>query len=93
MSPESSRPAGKGRHRLFALLAVVIGVLSGLAVAEIAVRVLLRYNTPETVRAHSLQYLPSVYARHRLTPGQDFDAGLAWGAPAKGASPGPRPLG
>jgi lysophospholipase L1-like esterase len=42
------------------------------------------------VRAHSLQYLPSVYARHRLAPGQDFDAGLAWGAPAKGASSGPR---
>jgi len=90
VSPESSQPAGKGRHRLFALLAVVIGLLFGLVVAEIAVRVLLRYNTPATVRAHSLQYLPSVYARHRFAPGQDFDAGLAWGAPAKGASSGPR---
>ncbi|HET8945725.1 MAG TPA: GDSL-type esterase/lipase family protein [Candidatus Polarisedimenticolia bacterium] len=89
MSRESTAFAGRGRHRLFALVAVACGVLFGLVVAEIAVRWTLRYNTPSTVRAHSLQYLPTVYARHRLAPGQDFDAGLAWGAPAKGAPPGP----
>ena len=85
----SSRTPGRGRHRLVALSAVVIGLLSGLVAAEIAVRLFLRYNTPGTVRAHSVQYLPSVYARHRLAPGQDFDAGLAWGTPPPGTPPGP----
>jgi len=87
---ESLRPVASGRHRLVALSAVAIGVLIALVVAEVAVRLTLRYNTPETVRKHSMQYLPSVYARHRLAPGQDFDAGLAWGAPAPGTPPGPR---
>jgi lysophospholipase L1-like esterase len=85
----ASRTTGSGRHRLVALSAVAIGVLTGLAAAEIAVRTFLRYNTPDTVRAHSVRYLPSVYARHRLAPRQDFDAGLAWGAPPPGSPAGP----
>jgi lysophospholipase L1-like esterase len=82
------RPARRTR-RSVAAAAVLLGLLAGLLVAEAAVRLTLRYNSPATVRAHSLQYLPSVYARHRLKPGQDFDAGLAWGAPPPGRPTGP----
>jgi len=82
------RPPRRTR-RSVAAAAVLLGLIAGLLVAEVGVRLTLRYNSPATVRAHSLQYLPSVYARHRLKPGQEFDAGLAWGAPPPGTPAGP----
>lgn len=77
-------------RRGIAAAAVLVGLLGGFLIAEAVVRLTLRYNSPATVRAHSLQYLPAVYARHRLAPGQDFDASLAWGPPPAGAPSGPR---
>lgn len=89
MTRNESRPPAPFRRGV-AAAAVLLGLLGGFLIAEAAVRLTLRYNSPATVRAHSLQYLPAVYARHRLKPGQDFDAGLAWGPPPPGTPSGPR---
>ena len=40
---------------------------------------LFRYNTPETVRENSLQYLPSLFARHRLKLNTRVRVDRAWG--------------
>ena len=61
------------RRRRMAYVAVALGFAVALAVAEIGARVLFRYNTPHTVRENSLQYEPSVFARHVLRPGQEVD--------------------
>lgn len=47
--------------------------------AELLVRALGRYNTPDTLRAHSLHYLPSIFGRHRLAPDQEVAVDEAWG--------------
>jgi len=54
----------------------------GFLLAESLTRLFLRYNTPDTVRQHSLQYLPSVFGRHRLKPDQAVSTSGAWGDPA-----------
>ncbi len=47
--------------------------------AELIVRIFLRYNTPDTIREHSLQYIPTVYARHVLAASQTIEHDKAWG--------------
>ena len=74
--------SGHFTRRRKALLLLLTFALAGLAIlvgAEILVRVLLRYNSPETVRENSLQYLPSIFSRHRLDPGQQIRVDEAWG--------------
>lgn len=65
-----------------ALLRILTFALTSLVIlvsAEILVRVLLRYNTPDTIRENSLQYLPSIFSRHRLGPEQYVRVDEAWG--------------
>ena len=56
-----------------------LGCVAGLGLLELIVRLFLPYNTPDTVRRHSLQYLPSAFARHRLAPDQTLTTAGAWG--------------
>ena len=67
------------QKRRFALLAAILALILVTAVGEIAVRLLLRYNTPDTIRENSLQYRPSTFTRHLLAPNQEIDRGKAWG--------------
>src|SRR3990172_9332717 len=67
------------RQRLFALYAAILFTAVGLVASEALVRILFRYNTPDTVRENSLQYLPSVFTRHRLAPNQTVRTEEAWG--------------
>lgn len=74
--------AGKEPARGVVITATVIVVIATLAVAEIAVRLLLPYNTPDTVRFYSLQYEPAIYSRTLLSPINrtvDLDSEKAWG--------------
>ena len=71
------------------LLAVLLLGLVGLALSEVAVRLLFPFNTPETVRAYSLEYEASPFTRSRLAPVNrlvEVDAGKAWGTKAADAA-------
>lgn len=64
------------------MLAVFVLLAAGLLASELAVRLLMPYNTPATVRAYSLDYERAVYARSRLAPMNrlvEVDASKAWG--------------
>jgi len=67
------------RDRRFNLLALVLAIVVTLLFGELMVRLLFRYNTPDTIRENSLQYLPAIFARHRLAPGQELAVDEAWG--------------
>lgn len=72
----------KQHHRAVAAAALLVAGLATFAAAEVLVRIFLPYNTPDTVRAHSLEYEPAVYARTLLKPlGRvvEVDSGKAWG--------------
>lgn len=63
----------------FILIWVGLSAVFALLCAEIFVRVLFPYNSPDTVRENSLQYVPSIFSRHRLQPNQVIQLDLAWG--------------
>jgi hypothetical protein len=67
------------RRRLFVLLAILLVLGVPLLAAEAFVRTAYRYNSPETVRRNSLQYAPTVFARHMLKPNQQIRVDEAWG--------------
>ena len=67
------------QKRRFVILALVLILVVPLLIAEVAVRSLFRYNTPDTLRAASLQYLPSTVSRHRLAPNQEVYPDRGWG--------------
>lgn len=69
MPPDSS-PVPPTRQRVYALVSVAIAVVSVLVLIEGMVRLLSHYSTPETVRRNSLEYMGSIFARHRLEPNQ-----------------------
>lgn len=63
------------------LVAGMLAIILFLGTGELLVRMLLPYNTPETIRRNSLQYVPSLFSRHRLKPlgetvEEDSDKGL-----------------
>jgi len=69
-------------HFPFAFVTVLFSVAFSLLIAEIAVRALLPFNTPDTQREHSIQYVPAVYARSMLSPVDrliELDRGKALG--------------
>jgi lysophospholipase L1-like esterase len=70
---------GTGRRRVLALVSVLLSGAFAFVVAEVIVRLTFRYNTPDTVKANSLQYLPTIFAQHRLRPNQDVNTEAAWG--------------
>ena len=73
----------RSQHFIFALLVVVAALVFSFLLAEIVVRVLFPFNTPDTVREHSMQYISSVYARALLKPLDrlvDLDNEKAWGS-------------
>ena len=67
------------RRRQFVALAGLLVVGLTLIAAELAVRTLFRYNSPDTLRENSLQYVPSTFTRHLLAPDQEIDLDAAWG--------------
>ena len=77
-------PLSRRRARLYFALMLLLGITVPLLVAEVAVRALFRYNSPDTVREHSLQYLPTLFARHRMKPNQALDLDEAWGVKSAG---------
>lgn len=75
-------------QRKLALLSALIGILGALVLAEIAVRVLLGHQSPDTVREHSLTYRQVSYARFLLEPVDrlvDVSSEKAWGGNPDGA--------
>lgn len=72
-------PLPRRRRIRLALVAIGLATTITLLGAEILVRTSLRYNTPDTVRENSLQYLPSIFSRHRLKPEQRLNLDEAWG--------------
>lgn len=70
-------------------LVLLSGALA-LVVGELLVRALLPYNTPDTVRAHSLPWVSSVYSAQRLEPVDrtiEIDKQKGWGVKAGDATP------
>jgi len=61
--------------RVFLLLAAC---LVSLLAAEITVRLLFRYNTPDTLDAASLKYKPSIFSRHLFRVNQEVYLGTGW---------------
>lgn len=61
------------------LAPIAFSLLVALVISEVVVRSCFRYNTPDTVREHSLQFLPTVYARHVLKQSQRVELDKAWG--------------
>ena len=81
-------PENRKRNRQLAVATVSISVLLALIGAEIAVRLIFQYNTPDTVREHSIEYIPAVYARDLLKPVDrlvDTDSAKAWGTKPRDA--------
>ena len=68
-----------GRRRRFLLVGALSALLVSLLVTELVVRVLFWPTSPDVIREHSLQYLPTVFARHMLQPDQTVDSTLPWG--------------
>lgn len=79
IEPGDLPPLSAAQKRRFAALTVVLALLVCVVLGEIAVRLLLRYNTPDTIRQNSLQYRATAYPRHLLAPDQRIDRGKAWG--------------
>jgi len=82
MDSGKSNP-GKRKRALFAFLTVCLSVSFVLICGEMFVRTFFRYNTPDTIKNHSLQYVPSIFTRHLLTPKQVVKPQLAWGVGSK----------
>lgn len=78
-APRDPERDQRRRDRRFNLLALVLAIVVTLLFGELLVRLLFRYNTPDTIRENSLQYLPTIFARHRLAPEQRLAVDEAWG--------------
>lgn len=76
---QDTPPLSPAQKRRFMAMAAGLVLFFVLAVAEIGVRLLLRYNSPDTLRENSLQYRPSTFTRHLLRPEQEIDLDAAWG--------------
>lgn len=75
----------------FGLLAAILVLVVTLVLGEVLARSFFRYNSPETIRAASLQYRPSTFTRHLLVPDQEIFPDRAWGdPPAEGGGAGER---
>lgn len=71
------------KKNLVAVTSVLLSSMLALLALEAVVRLVLPYDNPDTVREHSLEYVPSVFSRHRLRPVGGFvqlDSEKAWGA-------------
>jgi len=78
--PANRRDPGTGRKRSLAVVSVLLSGAFAFVVAEVIVRLTFRYNTPDTVKASSLQYVPTIFAQHRLKPNQEVNTAEGWGA-------------
>lgn len=68
--PRPVRRLSRKRRFVFGLVTVALASAVVLIGAEVFVRSVRPYYTPETVRRSSLQYDPAVLARHRVVPNQ-----------------------
>lgn len=64
---QSSR-ISKARSGIYLICTAVISGSIVFAGGEALVRLFLPFNNPDTIRNHSLQYVPSIFSRHRLKP-------------------------
>ncbi len=80
MRDDLASPMGRTRKIVLATLSILLPSLLLLAVAEVATRLLFRFNSPRTVRENSLQLEPAVFARSVLKASQQIDLDAAWGA-------------
>jgi lysophospholipase L1-like esterase len=61
-------PLTPGRKKYFVIITALLSLFFVLLAGEILVRFLLPFNTPDTVRQHSIEYVPSLFARFQLRP-------------------------
>ncbi len=74
MNPTTSQkpvPVPAARQKTYALVTVAVAVVAALVLLEGVLRLVTHYPTPEETRHDSLEYLPSIFARHRLEPDQE----------------------
>jgi len=82
MEDRSSKELSPRKRKIFILLTIGVSASIMLMCAEILVRALRPYNTPDTIRHYSLQYIPSIFARHMLEPAGrlvEVDSMKGWG--------------
>jgi len=85
-----SKEFSRKKNTLFTFLIVTFSTFICMISAEMVVRFLFPFNTPETLNNHSLQYVPSLFARHRLKPVNrlvEVDSDRGWGIKNKSEKP------
>ena len=68
--PSDRLPDTQARQKTYTLLSAALSTLVVLVIVEVLVRFFLPYETPDTFRKNSLEYMPSIFARHLLRPNQ-----------------------
>jgi len=61
----------KHRKRLIVFVSILLSGVVLVVAGELLVRILFPFKTPDTLKESSLQYLPSIFSRHRLNPRQE----------------------
>lgn len=73
-------PTGSEKKPRYYMGAASVSLLVVLLSGEVLVRLFLPFNNPDTIRKYSLQYIPSLFSRHRLMPmGRMVDTSAALG--------------
>src|SRR5437773_5824116 len=79
MSLPPGAPSERSRRRFFLLLTMFLILAVPLSAAELFVRIVYRYNSPDSVKRNSLQYVATVFSRHMPKPNQTIEVDEAWG--------------
>jgi len=81
-----SKELSRRKKKPFIFLTIAISIAIVTICAELIVRLLFTYNTPETIKNYSIQYVSSLFARHLLKPVNrlvEVDDGMGWGVKPK----------
>jgi lysophospholipase L1-like esterase len=77
---QMARPIPRSKKVQLYLITACVSLSIILLSGEILVRLLLPFNNPDTIRQYSVQYIPSLFSRHRLKPmGHMVDTSVALG--------------
>lgn len=82
-------PTLAGKKRLFSIITAALSLSVILISGEMLVRFFLPFNTPDTLRRRSLQYIPSIFSRNLLKPMQMVEADSSTARSAKEKDGGP----
>ena len=81
---ETSRPFYLGKKFRLYVITASLSLSFVLICGEILVRLFLPFNTPDTLRSRSLQYVGSIFSRHLLKPAQVVKLEEEYGSKRKG---------